>query len=236
MKTALQRNEIAGSAAQKLPPGHPSAPPTAGADEAIPAAKIRVPSDFSDPKDFAAQWMLIDTSAKGAAAPTQTTNVQSGSAPASGPIEQVERLISREVLMVRQSGAQALAVSLKVDAQTSLFLQLTNHHGQIEVSVRCERGDADALDAHWGQLQDSLARQHVHLLPLQDKPFSSRPSGDVPADTTKNFQDGPPAQHPPPAPPASKTEKPTDDAMNAAVGVTKSKRSPRHYRGWEKWA
>ena len=236
MKSALQKNEIAGSAAQKLPPDRTSAPARAGADEAIPGAKTRLPADFSDPKEFAAQWMVLDTSAKGDAPSTLTTNVQAASAPSSGPVAQVERMISREVLMVRQSGAQALAVSLKVDSQTSLFLQLTNHHGQIEVSVRCEKGDAGALDAHWGQLQESLARQNVQLLPLQDKPFSSRPSFDVPAETPNNFQDGPPAQHPPPSPPSPKTEKPTDDAMNAAVGVTKSKAKPRHYHGWEKWA
>ena len=236
MKSALQKNEIAGSAAQKLPPDPPTAPAAAGAEEAIPGAKNRIPTSFTDPKEFAAQWMVMDTTAKEAAAPTLTTNVQAGSAPSSGRIEQVERLISREVLMVRRSGAQALAVSLKVDSQTSLFLQLTNHRGQIEVSVRCERGDAGALDAHWGQLQESLARQNVQLLPLQDKPSSARPSFDTPAQTPGNFQDGPPAQHPPPRPPAPKTEKPTDEAIKAAVGVTKSKSKPRYYRGWEKWA
>ena len=76
-------------------------------------------------------------------------------------------MISREVTMVRQSGAQALAVTLKVDAHTSLFLQLTNHNGQIEASVRCEKGSAAGLDTHWGELQESLARQNVQLLPLQ---------------------------------------------------------------------
>ncbi len=236
MKSALQKNEIAGSAAQKLPPDHPTAPDADGADAAIPEAKIRIPSSFDDPKESAPQWMVMDTTAKVSAAPTLTTNVQPASAPSAGRIEQVERMISREVVMVRQSGAQELAVSLKVDAQTSLFLQLTNHHGQIEVSVRCESGDAAALDAHWAQLQESLARQNVQLLPLQDKTLSSSLSFDNPAPPSGQFQHGPPSGHSSPRPPAPKTEKPSDDAINAAVSLTKSKSKPRHYRGWEKWA
>jgi hypothetical protein len=236
MKSASQENEIAGSAAQKLPPGRQTAAATTGAAEAIPAARIRITPVFSDPKEFASQWMILDTPAKGAAVPTLTTNVAGGSAPASSRLEQVERMIAREVVMVRQSGAEALSVSLKVDARTSLFLQLTNHHGQIEASVRCERGDAGALGAHWGQLQESLARQNVQLSPLEDKPFFIRPSSDAPAETPMNFQDGPPAQHAPPRPAAPETGKPSDDAMNAAVDLTKSKSKPRHYHGWEKWA
>ena len=180
--------------------------------------------------------MGLDTTAKGVAAPTLTTNVMGGSAPSSARLEQVERMISREVVMVRQSGAETLAVSLKVDSRTSLFLQLTNHHGQIEASVRCETGDAAALDAHWGQLQESLGRQNVQLLPLEDKTLPPNPSFDAPSDAPKNFQDGPPAQHQQPRPPAPEAVKPSDDAMNAAVGLTKSKNKPRHLHGWEKWA
>jgi hypothetical protein len=236
MKSALQKNEIAGSAAQKLPPDPQTASATAGADEAIPAARTSIPVDFSDPKATAMQWMIVDTPAKGAADLTLTTNVAGTGAPSSGRIEQVERLISREVVMVRQSGADALAVSLKVDSRTSLFLQLTNHHGQIEASVRCEKGDAGALDAHWKQLQESLARQNVQLLPLQNTSISVRPSSDASAETTGNLQDGPPARQQPTHPPAPETEKPSDNAMNAAVGLAKSKHKPRRHPGWETWA
>jgi len=236
MKSAAQKNEIAGSAAQKLPPDGPSVAAPAGAEEAIPAPKIRIVADFSDPKEFAAQWMVVDATAKGEAAPTLTTNVAGGGAPSPGRLEQVERMITREVVMVRQSGAESLSVSLKVDARTSLFLQLTNHPGGIEASVRCEQGDARALDAHWGQLQESLARQNVHLLPLEDKTFPASPSSGAAAETPKNFQDGQPARHPPPHPHAPEREKPSDDAIKAAVGLTKSKNKPRYYHGWEKWA
>ena len=205
-------------------------------EEAIPAPKLRSAADFSDPREFPTQWLIADTAAKGAAAPTLTTNVAGGGVPSTGRIEQVERMITREVVMVRHFGAQALSVSLKVDARTSLFLQLTNHSGGIEASVRCEQGDARALGEHWGQLQDSLARQNVHLLPLEDKTLPANPQSGTPGETSKNFQDGASAQQPPPHPPAPEAEKPSDDAMNAAVGVTKSKSKGHHYHGWEKWA
>ena len=239
MKFSLQKNEIAGSTAQKLPPDPLSAPAPVGQDEAIPSAKPQFPTISSDPKDSAAQWMVLDTTAKSAPAPTLTTNAPGGSAPISGRLEQVERMISREVVMVRQSGAEALAVSLKVDAHTSLFLQLTSHHGQIEAVVRCERGDAAALDAHWGQLQESLARQNVQLLPLSDQTFAAKPSSENPAETPRNSQDGPPQQQQPqpqPRPSAPKSETPSDDAMNAAIGLSKSKHKPNRHHGWEKWA
>ena len=91
--------------------------------------------------------------------------------------ERVEHLVNQEVILVRQSGANSLAVSLKVDPQTELFLQITNRDGQIQASVRCERGNVEGLNSHWGQLQDSLAKQNVQLLPLEDKIFGSRNLG-----------------------------------------------------------
>ena len=236
MKSATKANEIAGSAAQKLPPSRPAAPAPAGESAAIPVAKIRVPTSFSDSKESAPQWTVLDLTGKGPAVPTLTGNVQEGSVPSSGATERVEGLISREVILLHQSGAQSLAVSLKVDSQTSLFLQLTNHHGRIEASVRCEQGDAGALNAHWGRLQESLARQNVQLRPLEDRTPSSGTPSDLPAQPRGNSQDGPSARQQPPPPPALKTDKPSDEVMNAAVGVSKSKNKSRHTHGWEKWA
>jgi hypothetical protein len=45
-------------------------------------------------------------------------------------------------------------------------------------------------------------------------------------------------RQPPPEqqPPANETEVPSDDAMKAAVGLTKSKHKPHSHYGWEKWA
>ena len=236
MKSASQANEIAGSAAQKLPPSLQTASEAPGADEAIPAVRASIPVDFSDLRQSTGQWMILDSTAPMAAVPTLTANIAGASMPSAARIEQVEHLISREVVTIRQSGADALAVSLKVDSRTSLFLQLTNHQGRIEASVRCESGDAGALDAHWKQLQESLARQNVQLLPRQDKPLPVGPSSDAQAETPGNFQDGPSAGQQPPRPPAPPVEKPSEDAMNAAIGLSKPKPKPRRHPGWESWA
>jgi hypothetical protein len=180
--------------------------------------------------------MLVDTSAKGAANPATTVNAGSAGASPAVRVEQVERMISREVVMVRQSGVQALAVTVKVDSHTSLFLQLTNHNGQIEASVRCEKGDISGLDRNWGQLQESLARQNVQLLPLEDKLPAPNPTADAARETGNHLNDRRPSdnQQQPPRPP--KADLPSDDAMKAAIGLTKSKHKPHPRYGWEKWA
>jgi hypothetical protein len=113
---------------------------------------------------------------------------QRGSRPASAPtnavptpeetaiqIERVSRLVFQEVVMIQQSGATSLAVSLKVDTRTELFLQLTSHDGQMLASLRFERGNPAGLGGCWQELQDALARQDVHLLPLANQLFPGSP-------------------------------------------------------------
>jgi hypothetical protein len=234
MKSAVKENEIAGSTVQDLPSASQIAPSAGGADSGSLAAKGSLPIeiDFSTGQDTAPQWMVLDMTPGGAANSTLTANAASAATPAAAPLAEVERMISREVTMVRQSGAEALAVTLKVDSRTSLFLQLTNHNGQIEASVRCEKGGSAGLDTHWGELQESLARQNVQLLPLQD---NSRDQSKFQPQTAGDFDDYPPSQkHPRPA---DDTETPpSDKAMNAAIGLAKSKHHPHPRHGWEKWA
>jgi hypothetical protein len=81
------------------------------------------------------------------------------------PAERLEQMISQEVVTIRQTGAQTLGVSLRVDDNTQIFLQLTTQNGQIQASLRVEKGNFSALDSQWSQLQASLARQNVQLMP-----------------------------------------------------------------------
>ena len=253
MNTAAQKNEIAGSTVQELPPvelrASSATQPAAGglapgfrltkmktsgaADDAGPVTRIVLPIDFAPEKDNASQWMLAGAAVKGAGAPTLTTNAGINPAPPAAALAPVERMISREVTMVRQSGAEALAVTLKVDSRTSLFLQLTNHNGQIEASVRCEKGDAGALAGQWGQLQDSLARQNVQLLPLEEKGTPPQ----LPENAAQNDFNPPPRPQPQASHAAGpEPEVPTDEAMSAAVGLSKHKSKTHSRHGWEKWA
>jgi hypothetical protein len=103
-------------------------------------------------------------------APAQVESAPAASSAATaGQAERVFRMVSQEVVMIKQSGASSLAVSLKVDAHTELFLQLTDHDGQMQAAIRIERGNAAGLAEHWGQLQESLGRQNVQLLPLEER-------------------------------------------------------------------
>jgi hypothetical protein len=234
MKSAVKKNEIAGSTLQELPSARQTAPTAEKAAGAGAESKTSQPIviDFSPDQETSAQWMVADMARGGAAAQTMTANAASAGTAAAPAVSEVERMITREVTMVRQSGAESLAVTLKVDSRTSLFLQLTNHNGQIEASVRCEKGGGGGLDSHWGELRESLARQNVQLLPLQDN--SQNPSN-MPARTGGDFNDPQqtPQRHAQPQP-AAEPEVPSDEAMRAAIDLGKHHHPPRH--GWEKWA
>src|SRR5262249_11541668 len=99
-------------------------------------------------------------------------------------VDRISHLVSQEVVSIKQSGANALGVSLKVDAHTELFLQLTNHDGQIQASLRCERGSMDGLSGHWNQLQESLAKQNVELMPMESKNSTNNQSFNSPSDSS----------------------------------------------------
>jgi hypothetical protein len=61
---------------------------------------------------------------------------------------------------------QTLGVSLKLDANTHIFLQLTTRDGVVQASVRCDRGHFEPDPGQWAQLRQSLAGNNVELLPM----------------------------------------------------------------------
>lgn len=83
-------------------------------------------------------------------------------------VERISSLITRESALVRKHGSDSMAVVLRPDAETELFVHLSQRDGQFEATVRLERGDAHHLGALWSQLQDSLAQQKIRLAPLQE--------------------------------------------------------------------
>jgi hypothetical protein len=91
-----------------------------------------------------------------------------------GTVERISKLVLGEVALIKQHSSESMAVVLRPDAETELFVHLTQRNGQVEATVRCERGDLQHLGAMWGQLQESLAQQKVRLAPLQESP--SNPS------------------------------------------------------------
>jgi len=145
--------------------------------------------------------------------------------------ERVGTFVSQQVLLVRQSSANNLAVSLKLDSQTELNLQLTKQNGQIEAAVRLERGDIPGLGNHWKDLQESLARQNVQLLPLENR-SSGRPSSfQQSSQDASTSQQSP--QHSPRQGRGQQAEPATVNTTSSAPGATARSASRQ---GWETWA
>ena len=139
---------------------------TASAPEAA-----RTP-DFSPRNLGAMDWQLgrpvssIDRSAPASDSSTPAVD-------ATGTVDRITNLVVREAALVRHYKSDAMAVVLRPDAETELYVHFTQRNGQIEATVRCERGDAQQLSALWPQLQESLGQQKVRLAPLQESPSSS---------------------------------------------------------------
>jgi hypothetical protein len=167
MNLSAERNDFAGRTEQKVPPGAVTAAAVAGVDAASASrdrkAKPKLQFDWHDTP--AQVLTIMDPSGKAVQNAREIEG--SGSHPAAnGQLSRLEMFVTREAVNIRQKGAESLSVSLKVDAGTELFLQLTNKDGQLQASLRCERGDFSALESQWTQLQQSLARQNVQLMPL----------------------------------------------------------------------
>jgi hypothetical protein len=167
MNFSAERNDFAGQTEQKVPPGAVPAIAVAGVDSvSAPRDRKTKPRLQFDWHDTPAQVLTImDPSGKAVQNARELEGTRTHPA-ATGAVNRIEMFITSEAVNIRQKGAERVGVSLKVDANTELFLQLTNKDGQVQAALRCERGDFSALESQWTQLQQSLARQNVQLLPL----------------------------------------------------------------------
>jgi hypothetical protein len=224
MSFTSERNEIAGRVEQKLPLTAISA--VSSADTGGPS------SDGGAKSSLAFSWHetpsetlpIIDLSGQtgSVVAPVAVTSVEAPvSAASAAPVERLERIISREVLTIRQSGAETLGVSVKLDSNTQVYLQLTNHNGEVQASVRCERGSFAPEDAQWAQLQQSLARQNIALLPMT-------------GGSSMNFQQSSDKHARQQA--AAREDWPTTGAAVQPAQPRKQKEQNRSRNNWETWA
>lgn len=76
-------------------------------------------------------------------------------------------LISREVYLIREAGANSLAVVVRPDRHTELFLQIQLKSERVEAFVRCVRGDMTVLSRDWDRLREVLRCEGVELAPVQ---------------------------------------------------------------------
>jgi len=227
MSFISERNENAGRTEQKLP---------LTAISAVSSANTGDPStDDGAKSSLAFSWhdappetlTITDVSAQAVslvapvAQATVDAPVHATSPAAAAPTERLERLISREVMTIRQSSAETLGVSLKLDPNTQIFLQLTTHNGSVQASVSCERGTFAPEDAQWAQLQQSLARQNVALMPMTGS-------------SNLNFQQS--SEERPRQQSAAREEWASTGAVVLPAPPRKQKEQNHSRRNWESWA
>lgn len=147
--------------------------------------------------------------------------------------ERLSQLIVRESAMIRRTGAESMAVTIKPDAETALVMHLSRSDGHLEARVHLERGDFGGLNQHWGNLQDHLARQNIRLAPLADA-FQPDAGGTASQPGTgghdhRGSEDSAPGSATPSRGPSFSPEKSVSNHPhpNSAVPVGD---------GWESWA
>jgi len=233
-----KKNEIAGHPEQKVP----TAPQKNDFSvRAASEAALGSDSEHTGPKqDSIDSALVLDLSNKS----TELTDVSRGTGVApsvdnsAAQAERVGHLVNQQVTMMRQSGANNLAVSLKVDPHTELSLQLTNHNGQIEASVRWERGSSAGLGNHWKDLQESLGRLNVQLLPLKNEVSSRTSAFNSVANATPSSYFNQTSQNPQRQSRQAQEDLPLPDAFVAvpATATTKTATRTASRQGWESWA
>jgi hypothetical protein len=235
MKFTGKQNETAGHTVQKLP--RTSSNSSLSSDSSV-SSISQVATTGSGRKtewnNLPGMGDLTIQSVTGELHEAPTLVAGSAADSSASQVERVAHLVTQEAMTLRQSGAATRAVSLKLDHQTELFVQLTNHNGQIQASLRCERGSLSGLDGHWGQLQESLARQNVQLLPQEGQSSFRDQAG-----TFSDAGSRDPGQ-------SSQNQRPQAGNLRAEAAVsgqpanptvspkTKTKNSGR--KGWESWA
>jgi hypothetical protein len=151
-------------------------------------------------------------------------------------VEHVRQLLDQQVVVMHQSGANKLAVSLKLDAQTELSLRLTNHNGQIQASIRVDSGSVAGLDTHWKDLQDSLARQNVQLLPLENKGLPRTPIFNSASTTVSASPFSPSSENPQRRSRETRQDLPTAGEVKIFPVTNKATTQTVSRQGWESWA
>lgn len=221
MTLTAERNEIAGRTEKKVPSDAVSAiAPAAAASSSGGSSKggAKLSLDFTW-RDTPSQTLpIMDAATK---TPLAVPAAETATAVPAGHLQRVEQLISQQAVNIRQTGANSLGVSLQLDEQTRISVQLTHANGQVQATVRCESGAFSPQDAQWSQLQQSLARQNIQLTPASG---TSAQFGSFSGNSSRSFAAQP------------------EEAAPSAFAVTparqrQQKNSPNRSRqGWESWA
>lgn len=172
MRKTGKRSESAEVAEQKLPGRGNSysvaadkvaPPPIVGGVSAEGRSRSGIPAEADD-SVLPALNLPTATVSFSEASPKEISSVPSGVSPA----DRVQNLMSTEIARFKQMRLDSMSVVLRPDPHTEISLNVKMSEGRIEAHAICQRGDFSALNAQWGQLQQSLSRQQVELAPLRD--------------------------------------------------------------------
>ena len=220
----------------------------ASALEGSSGVSARASQDELDAQDFSAR--SLSATEWQAGRPVSSSDRPSSHAGNGAPadatrsIERITGLVVREAALVKQHSSDSMSVVLRPDAETELLVHFTQRNGQIEASIRCERGDSQHLGALWAQLQESLAQQKVRLAPLQESSFS-QPDFNSASGADRNgggpgSDRQPPRQSldewPAPASPGASGAATTSTAHVRGGGGSRHRRISTSRPGWETWA
>ncbi len=173
MDRSAEQNQIAGLREQKLPPagrsmaGGDLRPLTDHAVELARGVAVERPDKAQRTAGEALAGSMLNS---GAGAVNAAVNGSSEVA-STGSVRSAEQILqnlTREVAQFKRYNAESMAVVLKPDAHTEIFLHLVTRNGQIDIQARFERGDFTSLSGQWAQLQQTLAQQGVRLSNLQE--------------------------------------------------------------------
>ena len=205
------------------------------ADRAVDAsASLTVEKDSPTDRTGATEWPMgrpVDRIDR----PASDSNHAPAPEPA-GRVEEISRLLARETSLVRLHQTDSMAVILRPDADTELFVHLTKSNGHVEVSVRCERGDYQQLNQLWSQLQESLAPQKVRLAPLQEADAPATPGANSFSNSGGTSPHGGRQQRQTRPDTESLAEWPPSASKPERSGRGSGERLTTSRPGWETWA
>ena len=176
MRNSSEQNNFAGRGMQNLQPeakdssAHPDYKGLASSAKPLTTVRLSSSPAFNPSNDLLVSNAYV--SALNQAPVTAASQLPSNSI----PVEHFSRVIQQEVVTIRQNGAKELGVSLKVDHQTQIFLKVTNHNGRISASIECEKGSLADLNRAMPDLQASLARQNISLVPANSSQPINNPT------------------------------------------------------------
>jgi len=163
MKNSTQKNQIAGSREQILPGSGNDALSASSTPESV------VQREQSGRLSSHGEAVSM---AMGSGRATGSVQGSGELPPLSGtPLKVSEQLLltlNREVMQFKSIRAESMAVVLKPDTHTEIFLHLSMRNGGIDVQARFDRGDFSALNSQWTQLQQTMQQQGVRLSSLQE--------------------------------------------------------------------